>query len=169
MAIIAATARSVLQLRTRRRLFADDIFLLLACACLTAATVIFNVTSTNFFLGFDGWLLMPPDILKKKMLWFRKMIYIYTFLSWAVIYIVKFSFLCFFKLLIERLRGMLIYWKIVVGVTVVSFGFCVSEQVISCPSFNDSNCKFFFPFHNDEMINLTYLTQIYFNVQSGRD
>lgn len=141
MAMMATAARSALRLRKHRQLFADDIFLLFACSCLIAATVIMYRIASFLYLYADGWWLMQTDVLEKRMGWGQRMAFTFIALTWTAIYSVKFSFLWFFRHLIDRVAYMPIYWRVVAGVTVVGFGFCVVEIAIGCPWFDGSSRK----------------------------
>lgn len=137
--MITAAVRSALRLRNYRRIFVDDIFLFLACAFLTVATIIvYKISATQDL----SWLLMQPDGLQKTLVWYHQMIFAYLLLTWASIFAIKLSFLCIFRTLVDRLANMVLYWRIVVGVTVISFGFCVVEVFIECPHLKASDSKF---------------------------
>ena len=138
---MAAMVRTVLRLRKHRRLFIDDIFLLLACVFLTVATTILYVASSQFYVKYTDWLLLRPDVVQKKVLFYQRMSFTYIPLSWAAIFAVKFSFICFFRTLVDRLRCMIIYWKIVVVVTAICFCICASEAGIECPHFDIKSRK----------------------------
>ena len=72
--------------------------------------------------------------------------YTYDFgtLTWACILAVKFCYLYFFRLLIDRQRAMVLYWKIAVGVTAVAFVFNACASFISCSEFGQQDRKPFF-------------------------
>ena len=140
--MMAAVVRTVLRLRNHRRLFVDDIFFLLACLFLTAATIILYEASPQIYFKHSDWLLLRPEVLHKRLVRYQRMFFSYTPLSWAAIFAVKFCFICFFRVLVDRLRFMIIYWKIVVAVTAVCFCFCASETAIKCPHFDVEACKF---------------------------
>ena len=63
--------------------------------------------------------------------------YTYTFgsLIWATIFLVKFSYLAFFRLLIDRQHFMLIYWRIACVVTFLAAVFDISSPFIGCSQF----------------------------------
>jgi len=67
--------------------------------------------------------------------WFQKVLYVFLDLSMATVYCVKFSFLVFFRHLIDRLPGMTTYWKTVVVVCAISFAGAMSSPFIGCPYF----------------------------------
>ena len=62
---------------------------------------------------------------------------IHAFLAfiWTTIFAVKFSFLAFFKKLIERVSKIHTYYWIVVAITAVSWPFLVVEPFILCHHF----------------------------------
>ena len=154
---MAAVARIVLRLRTHRRLFVDDIFLLLACVFLTATTIILYEASSEIYLNPNDWMLLQPDVLHRRLARYQRLFFSFIPLSWAVIFAVKFSFLSFFRILVNRLRYMIIYWKTVVVVTVICFCFCASEAVLECPHFGADSSKSVWPWE---------LTETYFYIDA---
>lgn len=57
-------------------------------------------------------------------------------LTWTTIFAVKFSFLAFFKKLIDRMTKIHTYYWIVVAVTLLSWLFMMVEPLIMCKSAN---------------------------------
>lgn len=139
MAMIAAAARTALRLKQHGRLFFDDLFLLIACIFLTAATIITYHVSWALYVPYSDFTLFHPNDLKRRVIWFQKMVFAYISLTWVVIFAVKLSFMYFFRALVDRLVNMVIYWRIVLGVIVVSFAVCVSEAAMECPHFDISS------------------------------
>ncbi|KAI9810499.1 MAG: hypothetical protein M1826_003604 [Phylliscum demangeonii] len=135
LAIIAAVVRTVHRLRSHRRLFVDDLFLLIACIFLTASTIILYQTTTLTYRPFWSWLAGGPQELLKNVVSYEQLHFAYLFITWTAIFAVKFSFLFFFQVLVERIRYMTIYWRIVLGTTIIAFCLCVCEPAIECPHF----------------------------------
>ncbi|MCJ1408123.1 hypothetical protein MMC19_002196 [Ptychographa xylographoides] len=133
----------LVQIHRRKRLGLDDVFLLVACVLLVASTALLYVIVDALYL--EEALTINPGSVSfdldsiSEITWYQKVVYGYLDLSIATVYAVKFSFLCFFRLLIDRLRGMIIYWRIVVTVTAITLAFTVCTPFISCPDFDLSS------------------------------
>lgn len=63
---------------------------------------------------------------------FRLWVHAFMVVSWTTIFCVKFSFLGFFRELVDRIRPLELYWKVVVVLTGISYCYCVSETFFSC-------------------------------------
>lgn len=133
LAMIAATARTVVRLKTYRRLFVDDIFLLFACICLTVTTILTYNMISDLYTPYVQWELMPPEVLGPRVTRYQRTVFANLAISWTVIFAVKFAFLCFFRALVDRIKNWTTYWKVVLGVTTVSFCFVVNEGIAACP------------------------------------
>lgn len=70
--------------------------------------------------------------------------YTYPFgaLIWGCVFAVKFCYLYFFRLLIDRQRAMVLYWRIALAVTAIAFVFNTCGSFISCPKFGQKNCQY---------------------------
>ncbi|KAL9597823.1 MAG: hypothetical protein Q9219_004900 [cf. Caloplaca sp. 3 TL-2023] len=75
---------------------------------------------------------MSPDF-EKHTLKFHRLAFSVEMLGWVTIFAVKMSFLLFFRQLLDRLKDLLNFWKVTVGIVVVSAIYCVGSVVISCP------------------------------------
>ncbi|KAI9833210.1 MAG: hypothetical protein M1826_000123 [Phylliscum demangeonii] len=130
LAIIAAVVRTVYRLRSHRRLFVDDLFLWIACVCLTVGTIVLYTMTTDLYLSYTGWtLFLAEDFeggVKRGVIYLRRF-FAYASMTWTAIYAVKLSFLFFFRVLVERIRYMTIYWRVVLGSTIVAFCLCVLQ------------------------------------------
>ena len=54
-----------------------------------------------------------------------------TFL-WTSIFVVKFAYLAFFRRLIDRIPPLIKYWRVVVGISIVSFSICIISVYETC-------------------------------------
>ena len=149
LAIVTAIARTLIHFRTAPRYTLDDALLLFACICLTAATgLLYKLIPLIYFieeLDFKDQVPLPfptSDVTKDTILATR-LLDAYTSLSWTVIYAAKFCYLIFFRALIDRVRQMIIYWRIAVLITVVFGGLTLGETFIACPRIDVSSSKFF--------------------------
>ncbi|KAI9796329.1 MAG: hypothetical protein M1835_004320 [Candelina submexicana] len=62
----------------------------------------------------------------------QRFIYSATTLLWTTIFTVKFAYLTFFRRLIKQIRPLIIYWRVIVGITVVSFLICIMSIYVTC-------------------------------------
>ena len=137
-AILAVSMRITLRIHLHRRLFLDDIFLLFACAALTAAIpVLYNVIPPLYIVqGIEEGIRLAQssgiDVSAEVHL-YATLHLIHEALGWAVIFLVKFSFLSFFRQLVDRIRDLVLYWKVVCVMSVVACAFCVGFSFMGCP------------------------------------
>ena len=138
--MVAALVRLIVQIKLHRRLFLDDYFLIFACICLTAGTGLgyANVGSLywseelNYNPTHIYYLLANHVDIAARINVYQRLYYSYPALLWAAIFAVKFAYLAFFRRLIERVRGLIIYWRIVVGIATVSLPVCIVSIYVSC-------------------------------------
>lgn len=147
LSIIAAAVHIALKLRNYRRLQTEDFFLFLACGCLTISTALIYRLSSSGFLIAESF--AHPDIsltetlpaLVKSVSSYQRENYAFLGLIWGSIFSVKFSFLFFFKQLINRLDRIVTFWKTVMVITIISFLCCIISFLTVCPHFGISACK----------------------------
>ena len=72
--------------------------------------------------------------------------YLFGVLIWLCVFAVKFCYLFFFRQLIDRLRRIIIYWKITLALTFIACVFNASASFIACPEFGDNNLKCVTPY-----------------------
>ena len=131
--MVSASTRLVLQLKTYRRLQVDDCLLIFACVCLTTSTVLgyVNVKSLywdqalNYNPTFPFYLMKEHVDIKAHVITYQRPSYSYPALLWATIFSVKFAYLAFFRRLVDRVRPLIIYWRIILGLSAVSFPVCI--------------------------------------------
>ena len=139
-AIIGAITRLVLQLRIHRRLHLDDYFLILAALLLTASTILGYIHTNNLYFSED--ISLNPDYVFTLLASgadvvgdinaYETLYYTYPALLWTCIFAVKFAYLTFFRQLVDRVRPLVIYWRVVVGVTIVSYPICILSIYVAC-------------------------------------
>ena len=146
---MTAIARTVIRFRTAPRYTLDDALLLFACICLTAATgLLYKLIPLAYFienLDFKDKVPLPfpiSDFAEDSVLSIQ-ILDAYVTLVWTVIYAAKFCYLIFFRALIDRVRQMIVYWRIVVLITVIFGGLALGETFIACPRIDVSSSKFF--------------------------
>lgn len=119
----------------------DDWFLLFAICCLICAVGILFTFLDQMYLaeallfGLPGvTIALPPDFIEQTYE-YQKLVAVVCILTWCSIISVKFSFLFLFRKLIDRIRPLVIYWRVVVLLNTLVFGYGTSVYIISCPHF----------------------------------
>lgn len=127
------------RLSSRHRIYLDDVLLLFAFLCLSAAT------GMVYHFGYKLWyneaykldptaVISIPEIL--GLMFSLPYIDAFLALTWTCTFSVKFSFLALFRLLIRRLaRSITVYYWLVVGFCFLTWLFLVTEAFILCPYF----------------------------------
>ena len=133
LAISAATWRTVIRVRLGQGLEIDDGLLLLACICITASTVLLYITISDFYV-LEHLVTDPAFALSHDdsviLDWLRRMGVAYEILSQSAMFAIRLSFLSFFRRLIDRLGGIIYYWRVTVFVTAAIFPFTASSDFI---------------------------------------
>lgn len=132
------------QIHVRRRLYYDDYFVLVGAICLCAAIGIVYKSCEYAFLV--QALLSNPSLIseinahqtKELLTTPYAIVHAFFALSWTTIFAVKFSFLIFFKKLIDRVPSIHAYYWIVVIISLVSWLFSLAEPFILCSHPNRS-------------------------------
>lgn len=135
----------MIRIQVHRRLQPDDFMLLFACVALIAANVILYYMLSDLY--WDEELLLNPhwasvastlttEQLIDMVLLTRKTILSYVALSYTSIYGVKLCFLFFFRQLIDRVKRLVVIWKISLGFTVVSYCVTVSSYFMTCTHYD---------------------------------
>lgn len=123
ISILVAITRTVIRLHYQKRLFLDDIFLLAAVLCLCGSMVILLYFCTLLYLVENlvirNSLSNPSPEIVKQTHQYHIVASIYYSFTWTSIFVVKFGFLLFFRNLLLRVQAMMLYWRVVVGITVI--------------------------------------------------
>ena len=149
LAIIAAIARTSIRFRASQKYALDDFLLLLACICLTAATgLLYNLVPLAYLweeLNFHDVVSLPFSVsdVPNEAVYTLRLLHTYSLTSWLVVFAAKFCFLSFFRALIDRVRRMIIYWRIVVLITIIFGGLSLCETFIAWPYIEASSSEFF--------------------------
>ena len=143
LAIVTAAIRTIVQVRQHHQLRADDFALLLACVALIASSTLLFVMIPSIYWS-EAIILDPfsMETLQKfntpgfgdKITQIQKMQDAYLTMIWICIFSVKLAFILFFRQMVDRLRRMVIYWRVILGYTMVSLAVCVSTSFIICPN-----------------------------------
>ncbi|KAH8701391.1 hypothetical protein GQ44DRAFT_664913 [Phaeosphaeriaceae sp. PMI808] len=141
--LLAVVVRFIIRFRVQKQhFFSDDGFLLVALSGLIVAIVImYREVIDRMYLvvslqtGVKG--VIPPDNWLEVSHQFHKWVTVCLMLSWCVVMAVKFSFLFFFKRLIDRIQSLCIYWWAVTIYNIGVLGYGVSVYYIGCPYYFD--------------------------------
>jgi hypothetical protein len=147
LAILSVVGRGVIRVLSQRRPTLDDYFVLFGALCLIAATGVYYADIEYLYLT-QALYIDPTIILKtpapkliKTATVHMGFLDAYLNLLWTATFAVKFSFLAFFRQLVQSVDRVRTYYWFVVGVTVVSWMFVVSETFILCHHFGVNTCK----------------------------
>lgn len=142
LAILTATVRTVYRVQSHGRLLLDDYMLIFACVTLTVANgILFSLPT---FIYWNEYLILHPDspIIQTtsaatvaRISRYQQMLYSSLTLTWTTIFAVKICFLLFFLQIVDRLKKLMLIWKIVFCVTVLIYPLCVCGIFLSCPHF----------------------------------
>lgn len=146
-ALFLAAARVVIQLHSQRKLLPNDFLLMFACSTFIASqallyalkieniywlrATVMPMTPQNLLL-----ILEDPEPFYRQVVKFQRIENISVALTWTSICAVKISFLLFFYQLITRLRKLVLAWKVIFGVTILFWAFCMCALFINCPHIN---------------------------------
>lgn len=140
ISVVTIIVRLVIRIYIRHKLYIDDYVLLFGLACLTPATYL---VFTNAQLVFPHYAIKnSPKVVPTISEVLQLLDTLKTFdsdiaLIWTTTFSVKFSFLIFFRQLIDRVsKYITIYYWIVVLFTVASWIFIVCQPFILCPHFD---------------------------------
>ena len=138
LSIISLLARILLRFRAGRGLYLDDYLVLIGTICLSAETVLFYQECNDFMLA-SAIQNDPALVVQIGPGWIEHQIghslanFVASFaLVWAAIFAIKCSFLAWFRVLIERVTGIRVYYWFVVVVTVASWLVVMLEPTFLC-------------------------------------
>ena len=148
--MLATISRLSIRFRYQKRLLADDYVLLLGCSTLIGAFTLVNVMYEDIY--FDMFIILGPAEqvyqvstspgFVKRIFHYQQLAFSAETLCWVTIYSVKISYLLFFRQLLDRLERLMTYWRITLGIVVISGLFCISSIFISCPHFGVSSGRY---------------------------
>ena len=150
--MIAAIARTAIQIQQYRRLRVDDYTLIFACVMFVAGSILLFVSLPTVY-WITGITLDPLNPTTEKFIFSpdfpyqiahsQKIVYSYLSLSITAIFSVKVTFIVFFRPMVDKMPNMIMYWKVLFAITLVSYIFSICSQFIECPHFGVSACESF--------------------------
>lgn len=141
LALVSVITRAAARLYLRRHLSLDDHFLFAAALFLSGSIGLTYVLSEELYL----WMALRKDMslvfrldpyeMTKALETSLGKIDAFLITAWTAIFLVKGSFLAFFKQLIWQVDMIQRYFWIVVGINVLSWMFLILEPFILCRDF----------------------------------
>lgn len=141
VAIVAAAVRIFLRIRRFHRLDIDDGFLALAVVTLIASAGVIHASRSLLYVQVRlslGLITQKTPALLEELFHYHKLEETASVLLWTSIFAVNFSFLFFFRSLIQRVRRLEIWWYVVVGIEVLAACTCIPLGFMICPDFSSS-------------------------------
>ena len=146
-------ARTILRVQKKQQRVIDDFLFLFACTCLIAATIllvkeassIYTVTNlvTRLISGssLGNQVAASPLVFEHTVAVIQSDGYAYSVLIWVTIFAIKFYYLCFFRMLIDRLKSLVLYWRVTMSITTTFATFNICALFIACPYFGQKARK----------------------------
>lgn len=142
LALLLAPARIVIRFHSQKKLYPDDIVLIFACITFIASQAILytlKIDSLYWHEPMDPQIfystLEDPEAFLRRITKSGRMEWSSLALTFAAVFAVKISFLLFFYQMITRLQRLLLAWKVIFGITIMSGAFCISSVFVSCNQF----------------------------------
>ena len=139
--LMSTSARLYIRIHLQKQFSIDDGLLIVAVCCLTIAlSMIYSLAIDAMYLeealttSLSG-VQLPVDPLEVVNT-FHKWATIILTLCWCAVAAVKFSFLFFFRRLIDRIPPLILYWWIVTFLNLAVFGYGIAVQYETCPYFS---------------------------------
>ena len=141
LCILAAVARFYIRCFVQRSFAADDAFLIIALGSLTSLLGVMYATSIDnmYLVEFLTYMIpgTPPPLpldTPQRGNDFQRYVNIILILSWITINAVKFSFLFLFRQLVDRVKPLVIYWRIVLVACVGAMVYGICAFFVACPN-----------------------------------
>jgi hypothetical protein len=147
------------RLLIQRLLQLDDCLLIFACICLTGATAVvqWGIPAIHQVaqLALDPANAVPTTDLNRLMVRFVSTVFAHSTLSWGTIFAAKFSYLFFFRQLIDRIRNLVIYWRVVVTFTAMAAILSMLLIPVTCPHVDIKACELLSSLADSTLTNAT--------------
>lgn len=168
LAVILFITRIVIRLTTSKRVFWDDGWAAAAILCLLAHVVVVHTMLKPLYLtvtagkaaaaaAASGAPPAPPPTtpeaqlaafnMLQKIVFYIKLQFTETMLFWTCLWLVKASFLAFFKRLTTNVKGHYVAWWIIAVITGLSYIGAAITYPVSCSKFQPGKCN---PRQDDE-------------------
>ena len=127
-------------MRIHNRLHLDDYFLIFSCVCITVGTALcyvyigllywiqeldLNPTRSSYLLAEHIDFIADINLIER-------LVSVFTTLMFTAIFAVKLAYLAFFRRLVDRIRPLIIYWRVVTAITILSFPIGIILSFLAC-------------------------------------
>ena len=127
-------------MRIHNRLQLDDYFLIFSCVCITVGTALcfvyigllywvqeldLNPTRSSYLLAEHIDFIADINLIER-------LVSVFTTLMYTAIFAVKLAYLAFFRRLVDRISPLIIYWRVVTAITVLSFPVGIVLSFLAC-------------------------------------
>ena len=127
--------RLAIRLKAFRRIYADDVLVLIACLFLTANTLIWQFTKGNFYelIAVESGQLYPPpaDLPQPARTYLKRSVAVIAFF-YSGLWAIKFSFMLFFRRLGRNIRHRKVIWWTILAVIIASWLACLGTIQYRC-------------------------------------
>ena len=144
-------ARTAIRFHKGQQHIIDESLLLFACLCLVVATVMLYITASPLYemikteaavkanpgLGQE----IPTDSFTEMVSKIQRYLYVFGPMIWLVAFAVKFCYLHFFRLLIDRQKSLVNSWKVTMVINLIAAVFNICSSFTSCPKVGDQACE----------------------------
>lgn len=144
-------ARTAIRFHRGQQHIIDESLLLFACLCLVAATVILYITASPLYemkmteaavkASPGSGQEIPTDSFTEMVSKIQSHFYAFGVLIWVVAFAVKFSYLYFFRLLIDRQSSLVKFWEVTMVINLIGAVFNICSSFTSCPKVGDQACE----------------------------
>jgi hypothetical protein len=134
VSLIFFVFRICVRIKSFKRLYADDFLVLLAWLSLFGSAIVWQTQQTAMYHQYDlaaGKVSPTPEILEAEIVFLRTEVAT-IILFYVCLWCVKISFLIFFRRLGQNVRGLRVWWWVVLGFTIAFFATCIGDTQYSC-------------------------------------
>ena len=101
---------------------------------------------------------VPEEFVIEEISQIQRYLYPFGSLIWASIFSVKFCYLYFFRLLIDRQKSMIVYWRAAMVITFVSAVFDICGSFESCPELGANSLQCEDKYYTDRRLGVEIVT-----------
>lgn len=123
-----------MRFKTFRRLFPDDAFVLFAWAIILSTSILWQTIAKDMY--FHGEIVrssqVPPPDFKPRVERFLKGSAAFVFLFYTTLWSIKLSFLFFFRRLYLHVGRWMLFWWVILAITMASYFACIGDMEYDC-------------------------------------
>ena len=143
--------RTAIRFHKGQQHIVDESLLLFACLCLGAATGMLYITASPLYEMLMAEAAVkanpglrqeiPIDSFTEMVSKIQRYSYAFGVLIWSVEFAVKFCYLHFFRLLIDRQISLVNFWKFTMVFNLIAAVFNICSSFMSCPKLGNQVCE----------------------------